>query len=211
MIRQPCREEQDFVIYCKQKFIFRGKRSVVQVFPQRVGNMLKKLDSRLLGLRFVSIVICLLGLMRIKFFISLGALFTSLSSGSHVDRTNVISLLTASYEMTAELVKAASGWQSDLLISYIIIGSFLGSILYVFGGVFLFLRKSWARKAIIFYSIYVLLNTLMIRVLTHTFKVGLFTVLQLIFNIALVLALTNKSTIALFNPQPKSNLSKQDN
>jgi hypothetical protein len=169
--------------------------------------MLQKLDMRLFGLRFISVMIGLVGLMSIVTFILLGTIFTSLGIRAHVDGTNVVRVLIASYEMTSEGVKARFGWQNDLLVSYVVIGSLLGSILYVFCGMFLFLRKSWARKAIIFYCIYVLLNSLMIRVLTRTFTVNFNTVCFFIFNIALLLSLTNKSIVALFNPQPKSNSS----
>ena len=164
--------------------------------------MLQKLDLRLFGLRFISVVICLLGLMRIIIFILLGNISV------HIFGPGINRVIMGLYEIISEMIRARFGWENELLISFVAIWSLLGSVFYVICGVFLFLRKSSARKAMIFFTLLILLNSLTVRVLTHTFTVDFNTVYFFIFNIMLLLYFTNKSVIALFCPRPKLNPSK---
>lgn len=170
--------------------------------------MLQKSDLRLLGLRMLSSLMCLFGLIGIITFILYGIIFTS---SVQIDGVSVIRVLTVSYEMCTEAVRAVFDRESDLLISYIVIVALLHWILYVFCGAFLLLRKSWARKVIVFYSIYVLLNFLMVRVLTRTFTVDFNTILFFIINITLLFYFTRESVIALFCHHPKSTDNKTNN
>jgi hypothetical protein len=167
--------------------------------------MLQKLNMPLLGLRLVSVVICLLGLMRIITFILPGVFFTP---KIHINVTSVSEVFIRSHELLSEMLRARFGWENNLLISYIVIGSFLGSVFYVLCGVFLFLRKSWARKAMIFYTVLIFLNSFTVRVLTRTFTIDFSTVYLCIFNLALLFYFTGKPVIELFHPHSTLNQSK---
>lgn len=152
--------------------------------------MLRKLSQPLFGLRFASVAICLIGLARIFCTVML-------------IRVLALVIPPDGFDMVLDDLCKTSGITSKALFLYLFIVSFLVSLISVICGIFLFFRRSWARKVLISIAILILVNHVIVRLLTHRLSISLGAIFEIAFNIYLLVFFMNRAIVQLFAVSPE--------
>ncbi len=147
-------------------------------------------------MRLFSILICFKGFVMIfvTIILSIMAVYTF-----HTKGLSVSSNLGMFFNFYLDVMNAAFCIKSKFLPSCSFVFSFLLWISFIIVGIFLFLRKSWARKMLLFLIITIFLNRFLIMLLIGRFPMSLMTIWDLVVYIMFFAFFTHKSIIQLFN------------
>ena len=162
--------------------------------------MLQRFKQPLFWIRLFSILICLVGLMKIFAIIAPATVIRVII---HTEDSNILAELTKSFNLYLDETQKVLGIKSKGEILYLFTFSFLISFFFIISGVFLFLIKSWARKTLIFLIIATILNNFVIMLLRGKFTIKFMAIDDFIFYICLLVFFTRQSVIQLFTEKQK--------
>ena len=171
-------------------------------------NMLEKFKQPILCIKLISIVICIVGLIRAFAVIAPVSMIANLI---HIEGSNIFAELAKSLNLYLDGVQKTLNVESRIEVLYMFSFSFLISIFFVISGAFLFLMKSWARKMLLFLVILAILNPFVMMLLIGKLAIKfeeienlIFYIFNLIFHIALLIFFTRRSIVQILTKGPES-------
>jgi len=153
------------------------------------------LKQPLFWLRFVSVVICLIGVIKIFAIIAPPTLYVNVL---HVEGANLFIEFARAFNLYLDAGQEALGIQNKAEVIYLFAFSFLISSSFTVSGVSLFLRKPWARIMLLSLIILDFLNNFAIMFFRGKFTIKFMAIDLLIFYIFLLIFFTRKPIIQLF-------------
>ncbi len=155
----------------------------------------QKLEQPLFLLRFIAVCIFLHGLIKV---FAIFAPSIVIASVLRVEGSNILTEIVRSFSCYLDEVQEIWDIQNKAIVLYLFTFSFFLSVSFVVSGMFLFLRKPWARKMFLSLIVLIFLNRFLIMLLIGRFTMSLTAIWDLVVYIMLFAIFTHKPIVQLF-------------